>query len=323
MVPLISVIVPIYKVEEYLDACVQSLVTQTYKNIEIILIDDGSPDNCPVMCDNYAKDDKRIKVIHKKNGGLSDARNEGLKKATGKYILFVDSDDYIDFDTCERFLDIIGYKTPDIVVGNAQKIENKKVSILKHHFNTHGQMVTGKLYIKKELKHETMYMASCFNLYNRSFLLGNKLNFKNNFLHEDEHFTPRAFLKAKAVIGTNIVFYNHRIRENSITTTQNKIKNAKDMIQICKELEKIYSQIDDKELQTLLMDNLVSKYLYTFQVAKLYKKQYAYLVDKDFLRNKACRKKNKIKVALFTLDKKLYYYTNKASKYLKQILKHK
>lgn len=92
---LISVIVPVYKVENYLDRCVQSIVDQTYRNLEIILVDDGSPDNCGAMCDAWAEKDPRIKVIHKKNGGLSDARNAGLAVATGDYIGFVDSDDYI------------------------------------------------------------------------------------------------------------------------------------------------------------------------------------------------------------------------------------
>lgn len=93
--PLISVIVPIYKVEAYLDRCVQSIVNQTHQNLEIILVDDGSPDNCGVMCDTWAKKDKRIKVIHKQNGGLSDARNAGMASANGAYIGFIDSDDYI------------------------------------------------------------------------------------------------------------------------------------------------------------------------------------------------------------------------------------
>ena len=93
MEALISVIIPVYKVEEYLDNCLSSVVEQTYKHLEIILVDDGSPDKCPIMCDQWASKDKRIKVIHKSNGGLSDARNAGLDVATGEYISFVDSDD--------------------------------------------------------------------------------------------------------------------------------------------------------------------------------------------------------------------------------------
>ena len=95
MSSVISVIVPIYNVEDYLDRCVDSIINQTYSNLEIILVDDGSPDNCPKMCDDYAKKDSRIKVVHKENGGLSDARNAGMKVATGEYISFIDSDDWI------------------------------------------------------------------------------------------------------------------------------------------------------------------------------------------------------------------------------------
>lgn len=100
---LISIIVPVYKVEPYLDRCIKSLISQTYKNLEIILVDDGSPDNCPVMCDAWAQRDVRIKVIHKKNGGLSEARNSGITVSNGRYLAFVDSDDYVD----ERFVECL------------------------------------------------------------------------------------------------------------------------------------------------------------------------------------------------------------------------
>ena len=93
---IVSIIVPIYKVEPYLNKCVQSIVDQTYRDLEIILVDDGSPDICPAICDAWAAKDSRIRVIHKENGGLSDARNAGLAIATGKYISFIDSDDYIE-----------------------------------------------------------------------------------------------------------------------------------------------------------------------------------------------------------------------------------
>ena len=104
MEPLISVIVPVYKVEQYLDECVQSIRNQTYTNLEIILVDDGSPDRCPEMCDEYARQDSRIKVIHKPNGGLSSARNAGLDIATGEYVGFVDSDDIVKPNMYETLL---------------------------------------------------------------------------------------------------------------------------------------------------------------------------------------------------------------------------
>ena len=104
---LVSIIVPVYNVEQYLDRCLRSLINQSYKNIEIILVDDGSPDKCPQMCEDWAQKDYRIKVIHKKNGGLSDARNKGIEVARGEYICFVDSDDYIDERYVETLYDLI------------------------------------------------------------------------------------------------------------------------------------------------------------------------------------------------------------------------
>ena len=114
MEELISVIVPIYKVEDYLDRCIQSLVNQTYKNLEIILVDDGSPDDCPRICDEWEKRDQRIKVIHKENGGLSDARNAGMKVMVGAYVSYIDSDDWIAQDMYQKMINAIKKNNADI-----------------------------------------------------------------------------------------------------------------------------------------------------------------------------------------------------------------
>ena len=114
MKDLITIVVPVYKVEQYLDKCVNSIINQTYKNLEIILVDDGSPDNCGKMCDEYAKNDNRIVVIHKENGGLSDARNAGIEIAKGKYISFIDSDDYVTEDYVEFLYALISNNNVEV-----------------------------------------------------------------------------------------------------------------------------------------------------------------------------------------------------------------
>ena len=114
--PLISVIIPIYNVENYLAKCVNSVIDQNYKNLEIILVNDGSPDNCGSICDEYAQKDNRIVVIHKKNGGLSDARNAGLKISTGDFITFVDSDDYVNKDFISTLVSLIQDFEADIAI---------------------------------------------------------------------------------------------------------------------------------------------------------------------------------------------------------------
>lgn len=310
MKPKISIVVPVYKVEKYLNRCVHSLINQTYPNVEVILVDDGSPDSCPEMCDTYAGKYLNIKVIHKPNGGLSDARNAGLQEATGEYILFVDSDDYIELDTCEKFIIAIGNSQPDIVVGNAKWIDGEKESIMQHKTNTYGKVITGEQYLKMELKLGTMYMAAWLNLYNRVFLLNNRLEFKVGLLHEDEQFTPRAFLKAIGVIGTDIVFYNYIIRDGSITKSKDLTKNGVHIIQTCYELAEIYGKVADEELKKLLNNNLVTKYLYAFQIGALYGKEYKDLINKRFLIKRSFDKKTKIKALLFGFNKYLYYILN-------------
>lgn len=136
MYPLVSVIVPVYKVEEYLNRCVDSILAQTYQNLEIILVDDGSPDNCGKICDQYAEKDNRIRVIHKENGGVSSARNKGIEVAQGEFITFIDSDDYILNNHFSEFLDI-NQKEIDLIVSsflvktkdNDYKVENDDIEV--------------------------------------------------------------------------------------------------------------------------------------------------------------------------------------------------
>lgn len=121
--PLISIIMPVYKVEKYIRKSLDCVINQTYKNIEIILVDDGSPDNCPAICDEYAEKDSRIKVIHKKNGGVGSARNAGLAVATGDYLLQFDSDDYVSLNACEIILGAALRYKADIVIFDYEKVD--------------------------------------------------------------------------------------------------------------------------------------------------------------------------------------------------------
>lgn len=131
MKELISVIVPIYRVEKYLEPCIESIINQTYKNLEIILVDDGSDDNCGEICDKYAKIDARIKVIHKKNAGLNNARKSGIKIASGKYIGYVDGDDWIEPDMYETLLrNAVKYNVDVVETGVIESnCINEKISI--------------------------------------------------------------------------------------------------------------------------------------------------------------------------------------------------
>ena len=125
MIPKVSIVVPMYGVEPFLNKCVDSLLAQSLHDIEIILVDDGSPDRCGEMCDEYAKRDKRVVVIHKSNGGLSDARNKGLDVAKGDYVMFVDSDDWIELETCSIIIGLAVKYEVDVVSFGIQLVGEK------------------------------------------------------------------------------------------------------------------------------------------------------------------------------------------------------
>lgn len=307
-----SIIVPVYKVEKYIHKCVSTLIRQTYSDIEIILVDDGSPDSCPQICDAYAQSDDRIKVIHKANGGLSDARNAGLEIASGDYIIFVDSDDYIELDTCERLLNY-AVTNSDILIADAT-VEGAYKELL--HITPSHEVISGMEYLKRAFSAGRAPMVAWVNIYKRSFLEGNSLRFKCGILHEDEQFTPRALLRAESVIVTGINFYHYVIRDNSITTQNDKRRNAKDLYTTCCELEEIYRSINDKNLRKMMLDSLAAKYLNLTQEGKLFQYGSEYL-HKDFILRNALLSRTRIKAMLFCLSPKLYYSINYLDKYIK------
>ena len=213
MNPLISVIIPIYNVEKYLARCVDSIVNQTYKNLEIILVDDGSPDRCPQMCDDYAEKDSRIKVVHKKNGGLSDARNAGIAVATGEYISFIDSDDYVSDDFFECLLDVINKENSDIA----------ECSVVKFYEDNRFDEFSDDLSVKTYDTQDAMSALIAENPFHQH--VWNKL-YKTELvkdipyavgkLNEDEFWTYQVFGRANKVARLNKTMYYYFQRNSSI-----------------------------------------------------------------------------------------------------------
>lgn len=207
--PLISVIVPVYKVEAYLDRCVQSIVDQSYQNLEIILVDDGSPDNCPAMCDAWAEKDKRIKVIHKDNGGLSDARNAGLLVASGEYIGFVDSDDYISSEMYQLLYENLLANNSDVAACGVEMIFEDGSS---------SRLLTrsGSCVMESDAAMEAVVLESWlkqpvwYKLYKADLI--RNLRFPVGKYHEDVFWTWRVISKAKkvSVFDTPCYFYVQR-----------------------------------------------------------------------------------------------------------------
>ena len=223
----ISVIIPVYKVEPYLRQCLDSVVNQTYKNLEIILIDDGSPDNCGKICDEYAEHDERIIVIHKKNEGLPAARNDGIKLATGQWITFVDSDDWIDIEYYERMSIFLGDNTVDIVCSQGHIIEAYPNSVILYAFedpflleNGNGKdFLINKILVPSTKGGFSISLGTVWDKFFRSaFIRQNNLLFDTSSkAWEDLWFSMQAFCKAQQVKGITKIGYHYRMVPNSIT----------------------------------------------------------------------------------------------------------
>ena len=208
----VSVIIPVYNVEEYLKQCLDSVINQTYKNLEIILVDDGSFDNSGKICDEYALKDNRIKVIHKENGGLSDARNVGIKEATGEYITFIDSDDYTELDMIEYLYNVLIKFGCDISVCTHKIIKNNKV---KKSFNLKKDFkLSSYETVKRLLYNDGADTSAWAKLYKRDLFTG--IEYPKGKLFEDIATTYKLFIKSGEIAFGHLAKYNYKIRNTSI-----------------------------------------------------------------------------------------------------------
>lgn len=231
MTPEVSIIVPCYKVEQYLDRCVKSLVNQTLDNIEIILVDDGSPDSVPEMCDWWAEQDTRIKVVHKKNEGLGMACNSGLEVATGKYVAFVDSDDWVEPEMYETMYNSAQKHNAQMVFGGIRRVNEKGEKTTMYQAKTMAVYDTPEKIVAFSLDmiasepsspiERKIPMSAKIVLYERKQILGNNIRFENEkkLISEDLIFNLDCLVHASCIVEIPEIFYNYFINQNSITQT--------------------------------------------------------------------------------------------------------
>ena len=259
----ISIVVPIYKVpEQYLRMCINSLITQSYENIEILLVDDGSPDSCGKICDEYGKRDSRVQVIHKNNGGLSAARNSGYQAATGEWIMFVDGDDWIEPATCQTMADIAMKDHVQLVMCGMTKEYGHSSEPYKYYLEN------GKIYVGEECKwlqeqllhfNGNIAVAYC-KLISRQLLIDNGIEHDEELKQGAEglEFNLRLFEKLESAVFINKPFYHYTYNENSISATHNEANHEF----VIKCFEKIQNFINISDNRQTLLPWFYNRLLY-------------------------------------------------------------
>ena len=293
--PKFSIIVPVYKVEEYLQVCVDSLLAQEeYKDqMEILLIDDGSPDKSGELCDRLAEAHKQIKAFHKPNGGLSSARNYGLDRATGEYVLFVDA----------AFFD--GVEDDGVHQDPMRRVPLEQMQCADN----------GKQYLLEHFRDRNLNVEACLYAYRRAFLNEHDLRFREGILHEDVEFTPRIMMQCGKVVELPDRLYHYLVRENSISTQKNKEKNIRDLFQTLREQDQM-AEHQEPELKKWMKNAILDSYLNMVQTARMYQKQYRKLLDKRFLLGKAATNWNRFRVLVCLINVRLYCFMNDCYKKL-------
>ena len=318
---LISIIVPVYKVEKYLEKCVNSILKQTYTNLEIILVDDGSPDKCGQLCDELAKIDDRIKVFHKENGGLSDARNYGVERANGEYIGFVDSDDYIHECMYEELYKAIKKSGTSIAECGVTRVYK---NTLRPHYEGEDYFLVldREGYLKEYLENKRLYGSAWCKLIHRD--LAKKIKFPTGKIYEDAFYTLELLKTVDKYTLISGNYYYYYIRENSITTRSFSSKDM-DYIEIMNEIED-YTLANFPIFKEQLLVRLTFAYISIFnQLLEVdnYKRKSEYKILKNKLKdnyfkvlsNKKAPKNLKAAMFLLSANERLYKFM--LSKYKK------
>lgn len=308
---LISVIIPVYKVENYLDRCVQSIIRQTYSNLEIILVDDGSPDNCPAMCESYAAQDSRIRVLHKKNGGLSDARNAGLEIASGEYITFVDSDDWISENCIEVLYEICRQQNTDISIIDIVESNGTKESEKSYSQGlAYKEIYTPEEALRVIFTQREFNTCAVAKLYKRELI--QQFRFKEGILYEDLEAMYRIFDRAEKIGFSDKARYYYFQRNDSIVHAVFDQRHFV-LLDISK---KIVAFVDDKYPN--LHDAAICRYVFSdFLILSRIRKDKNYIEEQreicdnlmsmkaDIYGNKEINAKQKLKVVIVSLFRKL------------------
>lgn len=303
---LITIIVPVYKVEPYIKRCLDSIINQTYQKLEIILVDDGSPDDCGKICDEYAERDNRIKVIHKENGGISSARNAALDIMAGDYVMFVDSDDWVEPDFCTAALKIALRENVQMVSFGYNNIyidKNNEIVKKRERFTDNPRIIKASEGVSHLIAIDDVIHNYCWNkIYRRGLWDG--VRFPEGRLYEDNAVNYLLMIRAKTIYVSDVILYNYIRRGDSITGKGLHPRAIVDKFEIWSERLKIIKKHfpENEGLQVIQIADIAVEGI--MQISR--KDQYGYALDEfhSFL----SENKSRILPHTRSLAIKCYYY---------------
>ena len=326
----ISIIVPVYKVpEQYLKKCIESIMQQTIENIEILLVDDGSPDDCGVLCDSYALKDERIKVVHKENGGLSSARNAGFLEASGKWIMFVDGDDWIDCDMCQVMYEVGEQKNVQLVMCGMMKEYGHSSEKYEYYVEENRIYIGNECkWLQEQLLHYDANIAVAY-----SKLIRRDLLIQNNILHDEAlrqgaegiEFNLRLFEILNSVVFINKPFYHYIYNENSISASHNE-SNHEYVVKCFEKIKQFIATSDNRERLIRWFNNRLLYVIITTAISGYFnpsntetykekKRKYALYLEKPIIKEALMTDNfegmsKQRKIILWIIKHKLYWILN-------------
>lgn len=313
---LISIIIPVYQAEPYLKQCIESVTEQTYSNLEIILVDDGSPDRCPQICDEFATKDARIKVIHKTNGGISDARNVGVSTATGEWIAFVDSDDYVEPNLIERLYNAAIAEKADMSVCNALFFDNKRNFFTPEWFIVDDGLLHG-LDVLKSGHIPTPLVVPWCKLYRRAIF--ETVYYPVGRIHEDEAIAHQVLYMCDKIVCLDQKLYYYRQNPNGITKKAFNI-NRLDAILALADRVHYYQSHGLKDYSAPVINDfcwqLMDKF-YRIEISKENQKKHrqcikaARMIFPYYIRSKETTRAEKVVYCIFCISPRLFSWLQK------------
>lgn len=305
---MLSVVIPVYNVQDYLTQCIESVLNQTYQDIEVILVDDGSTDRSLSICKSFEQKDKRVHVIQQEHKKAAAARNMGIRLAKGEFLTFVDSDDFVDLTAYDKLLKIMQENKLDVIRGS-YRIEKNGCYCDDIARKQIGRDVMSGAAFFNCVYGKNIYCAHVgIGIYRTNYIRDNNLYFFEGITHEDELWIPRMVVHANRIQYVDCYFYYYRYREGSVMRKKDHTQNGVDCVTVAYQLAK---ETVPKQCRRAWNDNILGKYFFGFTWARMYRAEYRKGLSSWFVVKHVSSFKNGIRACVYLISYKLFYILNK------------